>query len=151
MALNGNSDTTNGYNSVIANGFDADARHIKSVIPPIGTVMPWLKSLSGTPALPDGWVECDGSTISDADSPYDGVTIPNLTNQFLYGASTSGGTKTEDFLPSHKHTFYGHPAYPSGAYQRDYGAAATDSNAMQNTTSGTAWEGYAVVWIMRIK
>ena len=40
-----------------------------TIIAPIGTILPWLKSYTNTPqALPTGWVECDGSAVSDADS-----------------------------------------------------------------------------------
>ena len=45
---------------------------------PVGTVMAWHKSLPGTPALPDGWAECNGQTISDGDSPYNGQAVPDL-------------------------------------------------------------------------
>lgn len=67
---------------------------------PIGTVLPWLKTLTNTPSLPDGWVECDGSTVSDGDSVYNGVTLPDLTDTFLRGAATSGGTGGSD---THQH------------------------------------------------
>lgn len=104
MTLNGNPDNTNGYNSVIKNGEVADADLIKSIIPPIGTVMSWLKTFTNTPSLPDGWVECDGSVLSDTDSPYDGEVIPDLNNadRFLRGNSTSGGTGGAT-TSSHKH------------------------------------------------
>lgn len=60
-----------------------------------------------TPQLPDGWVECDGSVLSDSDSPYDGETIPDLNggNRFLRGNSTSGGTggASSTTLANHQH------------------------------------------------
>lgn len=71
---------------------------------PIGTILPWAKTLSGTPALPNGWKECDGSTVSDSSSVYNGVAVPNLNgnNNFLRGNSTSGGTGG---AATHTHTF----------------------------------------------
>jgi hypothetical protein len=39
---------------------------------PIGAVIAWLKSYTNTPALPDSWVECNGQTLSDAYSVYNG-------------------------------------------------------------------------------
>lgn len=173
MTLNGNTDDTNGYNSVIKNGEVADADLVKAVFSPIGSVTSWLKTfgtadsgttngtttsklvdstqtdflttvsigmivhnttdntfanvtaidsntilsldsdimVSGkvyiiykTPQLPDGWVECDGSVLSDSDSPYNGETIPDLNNadRFLRGNSTSGGTGGAT-SSSHKH------------------------------------------------
>lgn len=64
--------------------------------PPIGTILAWLKSFTGTPTLPTNWVECNGQTLSDTDSPFDGETIPDLngSNNFLRGNSSSGGTGT---------------------------------------------------------
>ena len=123
---------------------------------PVGAVVPWLKSLTGTPAtLPDNFVECNGQTISDADSPYDGVALPNLNGnaQFLYGAATSGGAKTENFLPNHKHE-YTYNTWVSGPTCFEGSASSvtgTRDTFIHNTTAGTAWAGYAVVMIMRIK
>ena len=76
---------------------DTDSKILPAVttpITPIGAVIAWLKSFTNTPNLPDGWVECDGSTLSDSDSPFNGQTIPDLNgdNRFLRGDATSGGT-----------------------------------------------------------
>ena len=80
---------------------------------PIGTILPWAKSRSNTPPLPENFAECNGQTIDDAESPYDGQTLPDLNgnNRFLRGNSTSGGTGGEDSvqlsvseMPSHNHT-----------------------------------------------
>ena len=46
--------------------------------PPIGSILPWAKSFTGVPTLPQGWAECDGSTVSDAESPLNGQTLPDL-------------------------------------------------------------------------
>ena len=84
------------------NGTTTTANILPQIVP-VGSILPWLKSLGSTPALVDGWVECNGQTISDAESIYDGVTIPDLntTNNFLRGNSTSsledaGGTATHN-------------------------------------------------------
>ena len=69
--------------------------------------MSWLKTFTNTPqTLPTGWVECNGQTISDADSVYNGQAIPNLNgnNQFLVGNSTSGvtgGASSNDLAHTH--------------------------------------------------
>ena len=72
---------------------------------PIGAVMPWLKSFTNTPALIDGWEECNGQVLSDADSIYNGQTLPDLNgnNQFLRGNSTSGATGGSETM-AHTHT-----------------------------------------------
>ena len=142
-----------------------------SILAPIGSILPWLKSYTNTPqALPTGWVECDGATVSDADSVYDGQVLPDLNgdNQFPRGNSTSGGTGGESThvltlgeIPSHFHTAssagisltalttgggFGHTG--SGNAQHTYANTGTAG-------SGTAHENkppyYNVVWIIRIK
>lgn len=65
-----------------------------SLAPPVGSVTAWLKSQPGTPALPDGWVECNGQVLQDTASPYHGQTLPNLNGgqRFLRGGTASGAT-----------------------------------------------------------
>jgi len=146
MSLNGNTDETNGYNSVIKNGALANAAHVKSVIPPIGSVLAWLKSYTNTPTLPDGWVECNGQTLSDSDSPYNSQVIPDLngssgTERFLRGQTTSGGTGGSE---THSHTINVAATIGGG----------TGGNNLPTTTTNTAStlpSYYEVVWIMRIK
>lgn len=94
MALNGNPDETNGYHSVTKNGVKANANFVKSMVPPIGSVISWLKNLgtTHTPTLPDGWVECNGQTLSDSDSPYNGDVIPNLNGTVAETDTASGGS-----------------------------------------------------------
>ena len=110
---------------------------------PIGVIMPWLKSYTNTPALPEGWVECDGSTLSDADSVYDGQVIPDLNgdNRFLRGNSTSGGTGGTE---NHTHT------NSSTLQVRDEGTLIGYATTGVNSTS-TLPTYYEVVWIMKIK
>lgn len=143
MSLNGNTDDSNGYNTKIKNGITNDANMVKAVVPPIGSVMAWLKTLTGTPALPDGWVECDGATISDSDSPYNGTAVPDLnassgTARFLRGATASGATGGAE---THNHSLSG------------TGIIAADSNQLTTTTTqGSSLPSYySVVWIIRIK
>jgi hypothetical protein len=59
--------------------------------PPIGAILAWHKSLSGTPGLPASgeWVECNGQTLSDPASPYNTQVIPNL-NGDAAGANSPG-------------------------------------------------------------
>lgn len=97
-------------------------------IAPIGSVMPWMKSLTSTPSLPSGWVECNGQVLSDTASVYNGVTMPDLNDNhaagigrtFLVGGSTSGTPVQLDF------------------------AAASDPGDIELVQ-------YQVVWIIRVK
>ncbi len=85
-------------------------------IVPVGGVLLLPTNITGV-SVPDGWQLLDGSVVDDADSPMDGVTLPNINNGvFIMGnstAGTSGGsdsyTLTESQLPAHTHTInHGH-------------------------------------------
>lgn len=62
----------------------------------VGTIKAIHLDLSGVPELTAFWQLCDGTTISDAESPINGETVRDLNanNEFLRGADTSGGTGT---------------------------------------------------------
>lgn len=118
---------------------------------PLGTVTAYLKSLTGTPSLPIGWVECNGQTLSDSASPFNGQTIPDLngssaTRRFLRGNSTSGGTGG---ITSHTHTI---------TWSRDNEDYADGTGpvgyVVQKRVTGSASQiptYYEVVWVMKIK
>lgn len=69
---------------------------------PLGGIIQWLKSYSNVPQrLPTNYVECNGQTLSDAASIFNGQVIPDLngnggTQRFLRGSLTSGGTGGAD-------------------------------------------------------
>jgi hypothetical protein len=160
------------------NGTTTDNIFQTTIMSPIGAVVAWLKSLTGTPAtLPAGWVECNGQTISDEDSVYDGVTIPDLnasagTARFLRGGTTSGA---EGGSETHGHQWntrlnnngvtiqtegLSGSASDAGAGYNSSGTEQnwTDSNGALNKNTGnytshssTLPSYYTVVWIMRIK
>lgn len=112
---------------------------------PIGSIIAWLKSFTNTPSIPSGWVECDGSVLSDSDSVYNGATLPDLNgdNQFTRGNSTSGGTGGSS---THSHNFGGTIAVQSGA-----GTTVASDTTPDLTSTSTLPLYYDVVWIMKIK
>lgn len=70
---------------------------------PVGSIIAWAKSFTSVPSLATQgrteYVECNGQTLSDAQSLLTGNVIPNLNNsggaaanRFLRGNTTSGGT-----------------------------------------------------------
>lgn len=113
--------------------------------PPIGSVLAWLKSFTNTPALPDGWVEMNGQTLSDAESVYDGQTIPNLngatagTQRLLRGATTSGTTGQIAVSGTTGQTCPAAGNGSSGCHTHSFSANAS------------AGDYYEVVWVMRVK
>lgn len=132
--------------------YASEVNNFNSGIVPIGSVISWLKSLTNCPALPSGFVECNGQVLSDADSVFNGVTLPNLNGNLnvLYGKSTSGTTRTEDFLPVHNHTVNTNGDNYGGIDCANPTATRTDI-VINTPATGTAWTGYSVVYIMRVK
>lgn len=116
-------------------------------IVPIGAIIPWLKSFTSVPTLitqnlDQLFLECDGSVISDPDSPLDGETLPDLnsTQRFLRGGSTSGTTGGAD---THQH---GLPTVVVTA-----GGGQTVTAAAQTDAGSTLPAHYEVVFLMRVK
>ena len=112
---------------------------------PVGSVMPWLKSFTNTPALSGTtWVEMNGQVLSDAGSVYNGQTIPNLngssgTKRMLLGSTTSGTTGTIGASGT---------TSTVGASEGNGGAGAHSHTLTATVTNG---DFYEVVWIMRVK
>ena len=113
---------------------------------PIGTVLPWFKSITSTPTLVNNWVECDGvqKDIS-LNSPYaDGAghfTPPDLRGKWLRGAATSGGTGGTS---THSHTIPCTSLQP-GAY-----SYYTNESCGTTTTVNHIPPSMSVVWIMKV-
>jgi len=121
---------------------------------PIGAVIALNPNLTGayttastTSADSNGWVLVQGQTISDATSPMDGETLPDLTDsRFLRGASTAGttgGAETftlvEANLPAHVHDIsHGHSDTFATASDSHYHNQVAD---VENTTGGSPWGG----------
>lgn len=122
-------------------------------------------TIYATPALPSNFVECDGSVLSDADSVFDGATLPDLnagTYRMLRGAISSGATGgadthtlTTDEMPAHTHT-YNHVNFSDS---NEAGGSLASTNKASQTTSSTGGGSahnnlpayYSVVFIMKIK
>lgn len=147
---------------------------IDETTPPIGAVIAWLKTFTGVPqTLPTGWMECDGSTISDADSPLNGQTLPDLNaSKFLKGADTSGTSAggTHSHITLHRsagegsaHYTYNSAGTAGAPTTGDFAAHSimmeTDGGSMAKINQADTYtskidgapSNYTVVWIIRIK
>ena len=96
-----------------------------------------------TPALPEGWVECNGAAIVDALSRWNGLNTPDLNNAtpyFLRGANESGGTGG-----TNTHTHQAPIAYKAAAdtswIQRDAAPFGTSGAINVDSTITTAHSG----------
>lgn len=114
---------------------------------PIGAIIPWAKSFTNVPALPDGWLECDGSVISDATSPINGETLPDLNgnNRFMRGNSTSGGTGGSATM-AHTHGNPGNWTVTIDGADKRFSQVTGGASDTENRPPF-----YDCVWIMRIK
>lgn len=134
---------------------------------PIGTILSWNKTFTNTPVLTGEWVECNGQVLSDAESVYNGATMPNLnsTNTFLRGNTTSTGTGG---AATHNHLLAASGTQGNGNF--DFSKVNTEgtkrwysSDGSENTgnltTSSDVYTNkinneppyYNIVWIMKIK
>ncbi|MDI6775424.1 MAG: hypothetical protein QME60_08570, partial [Verrucomicrobiota bacterium] len=108
---------------------------------PVGAIVGWLKSYTNTPALPAEWVECNGQVLALPESPYHGMTLPDLNGasspekRFLRGAVQSGAVGGAE---SHNHGFL----------LIDRPAKKTINVASKNPGSNLP-PYYEVTWIMR--
>jgi len=135
---------------------------------PIGTIKAWHKSKTATPALAWGWVECNGQTLSDSESPYNGQIIENLNSQVYAGGRgyyLRGGLQSGSFNGSTYWTDNGTSYAPYATGTRYYGGGygnyvELDSNASgqhnyNSTVLGTDRKfqvaAMTVVYIMRVK
>lgn len=136
---------------------------LRNQVTPIGGIVAWHRDLTGVPAIPGGWVECNGQTIVDAASLLDGQTAPNLNGDsagadspgmsgkyamFLRGGTLSGAGQADAFQGHHHamikaanilewHLGGGFGTAPIGADSHSAGTTATGYQALQATTDGS--------------
>jgi hypothetical protein len=117
---------------------------------PVGCVVAYLKTLTSAPALPDEFVECNGQTLSDAQSVFNGVVIPNLngassgTKRFLRGSGTSGTTGGTE---GHLHCI----SACTFTYQTCTSPCIIGLTCLSTGSAGTLPSYYEVVFVIRIK
>jgi hypothetical protein len=70
---------------------------------PLGMVIEWWRPNANFP-IPDGYAICDGSLVSDPESPYDGINLPNLLYNFVKGVTDTAQIGTTE-TGIHAHDF----------------------------------------------
>lgn len=103
---------------------------------PLGAIFDWYKTMTGVPALPYGWEQCDGQTINDPLSPMNGQVMPNLNGAaggadtfangkiavYMRGGATSG-VYSADTVEAHAH---GSSAMTAATHNHGPGTLSTD-------------------------
>ncbi len=146
-------------------GLEIDTDELNANVPivPVGGIIAWHKDFTNTPALSSSFVECNGQTLSDADSPYNGQTIPNLNQAvedqngyFLRGKGNDNtGTTEASQNKSHDHSLptcqVGSPS-PGNGRPNEYSNSESGTAAI-NSSGGVEARpaAFVVVWIMRVK
>lgn len=127
-----------------------DASYFLNRSVPVGGIIALDKDILGTPALPATFVECNGQVISDAESPINGTTVPNLngsggtTKRFLRGHTASGATGGSE---THTHGI----STTSLSVSSGTGATVINSVTSPSNATSTLPSYYEVVWVKRIK
>ncbi len=157
-----------------ANQVNANFANLLNRLVPVGAVIPWHKSpISGSVTLPEQWVECNGQVLDDPDSPFNGLTIPDLNSAGLFvRGGTSSGQYQDDQIQSHNHVDHGHAhgvRQESGVSPGGGGGFGTSGGVHRytaNTTNGhaniseprgarhgseTRPKNMSMVWIIRVK
>lgn len=97
---------------------------------PVWSIISWHKSLTWVPSLPNGWVECDGSVISDVASSLNWETTPDLNSQvYSWG--------------KWRYLRWGNTSWSFNA------STAWDDNGSAYSTSVTTTYYWAVFWAYR--
>jgi len=119
-------------------------------------------AIYSTPELPDNWLECNGQTISDANSPLNGMTLPSLhtavedvNGYFLRGVIQGEVTGTTEGSANLSHDHDIKTATNSDAGGTVVRGSSFDHLgllAIQNSGGSEARPvAFAIIWIMRIK
>ena len=129
---------------------EKESRSIGDV--PIGGIIPWAKSLTAVPNLAEGWVECDGAVLSDALSPLNGQTIPDLNGgEFLEGRATSGATGgSATMAHTHGNFVVANTSQTAGGIETALLPKDTTATDVASNTENRP-PFYTVVWIMRVR
>ena len=138
---------------------------VPNAIVPIGSIIAWHKSFNDQIPLPSNWVECNGTVITDATSPYHNLKVPNLNgeNRFLRGSAASGAVQEQSWKTF---SISSHSTPDTNAYRHEItvpfsgtsfpffgGQFGLPANAISFTWDGSEVRptNMSVVWIMRIK
>jgi len=110
-------------------------------------------AIYATPELPDNWLECNGQSVSDADSPFNGTTLPNMngtsdtTKAFIRGVIGSTDLTVTDSTHTHSVVVASESKTCGSGSPGNVGRDDT-----YYTGSSRAIPPYAeMVWIIRVK
>lgn len=120
--------TLNVDDAMVVLGRFAEARFVPRPNPepalqevPLGTVLDWYRFDASVP-VPEGFAVCDGSLVSNVESPFVGRATPNLLDRFVRGVTsvaqigTTGGTDSHIHFASSGENEGGHGSPPGDSW-----------------------------------
>lgn len=115
---------------------------------PIGAIIPWTNHITGTPALPPQYWLCDGSEITDPDSPMCGQYTDDLngTGRYLKGDDDSGLLESGE-VKAHSHGKGTLNIISSGNHAHNAGPNAPlmyDGTGPYTLPSGAGWRDKSI-------
>lgn len=95
---------------------------------PLGGIIAWYR-MRATDPIPDGYWVTDGSTITDPNSPFNGMTAPNLVDHFVMGVTPArlGESGGSNVIPSQPDQSYGFSGTTSDAHGNSDGWKIDDN------------------------
>ena len=113
---------------------------------PIGYILYFYKAQTDAAAVEvanpnsDIWVYCDGSVISDADSPLNGQNTPDLRTKFLKGSDSAVGTLGGQETINLQHNHGGATGFFNDAINNNADSgSAHDSGSNHNHALFNSW------------
>jgi hypothetical protein len=122
--------------------------------------------MTHTPALPDGWVECNGQVITDTESPYYNLRVPKLNSDVQDGSIDSGmflrGGSSSGVMQEDATAANGLSATTDASQQSSVGDTGSSGQPdrfagpgatvhISSSDDETRPVNMAVVWIMKIR
>ena len=120
---------------------------VNSLAEPVGSMKSWLRADASVP-LPSGWLICDGSTVVDASSPFNGKSLPDMRGRHQRGHATldnsnfaldatyfaggtipSGGADSINLSHSHGINSHNHNMNSDGAHSHNVPSFNTSTQA----------------------
>lgn len=131
-------------------GIYAEIKTAASAAIPIGAVYPWYRRSSGT-ATPDGWVICDGSSVTDHQFPGlagQTITLPDLRGKFVMGADPDAtiGAAGADVGSSNINAAAGAPGPGGAGGANSVTVTLAQLATHQHAGSTTGWSPQQETW-----
>ena len=100
----------------LSGGFELADGHVQktaanSTSVMVGAIIDWWRPAGSNWQLPPEYAICDGSTVSDPNSPLNGVTLPDLNGLYMLGTGQFSQIGTLELDETHRHEIDSFPPH----------------------------------------